>query len=225
MGMKQNLPQSTSGVAALTVIVAMAVAIALFTGFLALTNPPSSQAKQRDDQRRTDLGSIRQALESYAASHSGQYPATAPVASKYAELNYRQPQCFGCGLAEYENNAATGVPFTKDDWIPSLVADGYMTTLPLDPDTGQSDAGLCQAGAWPRGYVYVSDGQNYKLTAFCTPTTALNITQTAASPYCTGPEKLILKPEPDGVSALKPSVDPRSPSFHYAVYTPAWACK
>jgi type II secretory pathway pseudopilin PulG len=222
--MNRNLPP-TAGVAALTVIVVMAVIIAVFTGFLALSSPPSSQAQNRDEQRRTNLAAIQQALESYAANHNGLYPATTAVASKFAEFNYRQPQCFGCGLAEYENSAATGVPFTKDDWIPSLVADGYISTLPLDPETGRQDAGLCQSGAWPRGYIYASDGQNYKVTAFCTPSTDLNISDQAESPYCIGPDKLILKPAPDSQPALKPYVDPRAPSFHYSVYTPAWACK
>lgn len=221
---QDNLPHATAGFAMTYLLLTVAALIVMFTTGLAVINPPSQQVKDRDTQRQSDLAVLQHALDDYAANHNGLYPATAPSADQYVEFDNHQPQCFDCGLTQYEQNSTTGVPFTRDNWIPDLVDQGYLPTLPIDPQTGQSDAGLCQAAGWPRGYIYFSNGQNYKLTAFCTPVTGLNMISAQASPYCIGSSRQILQPNPNKKPALKPLVDPKQPNFHYAIYSPAWAC-
>jgi hypothetical protein len=127
-------------------------------------------------------------------------------------------------MSQYQQSGVTDVPFTKDNWIPELVDQGYLPTLPIDPQTGQQQAGLCQSPSWPRGYIYVSNGQDYKLYAFCTPMTGLNTTDGASSPYCVDADQHLL-PNPVNQVPLNNLVDPKQPSFHYAIYSPGWACK
>jgi type II secretory pathway pseudopilin PulG len=218
-----RLPASVAGFATIYVTVAAVAVILLITTGMALINPPSQQAKNLDKQRQSDLAVIQHALDEYAANHNGFYPATAP-SSGYLEYDNHQPQCFGCNLTEYQQNNATGVPYTRDNWIPDLVDQGYLPTLPIDPQTGQATAGLCRSGGWPRGYIYVSSGQNYKLITYCTPTTGLNTTIGQTSPYCIGANHQILQPNPNNQPALKTLVDPKQPAFHYAIYSPAWSC-
>lgn len=213
-----------SGFSISYIIVGVAGVVCLLTLSLALFNPPAKQAKTMDSQRKSDLVTVQRALEDYAASHSGLYPVTTSVATDYQEFANHQPQCYGCGLAEYSRNTTTDLPFTKDDWIPNLVDQGYLPTLPTDPQNGLSQAGLCGAADWPRGYVYVSNGQNYKLWDFCTATTGLNPEAPEQSPYCIGDNRRILQTKPTGQLPLNILVDPKQPGFHYAVYSAAWAC-
>lgn len=216
--------RSTAGFSICYVVLAVAAAICLITVSMALVSPPAKQAKTMDDQRKLDLATVQRALEDYAANHNGSYPITTATATNYLEFGNRQPQCYGCGLAEYARNANTDVPFTQDNWIPNLVDQGYLPKLPIDPQNGLSQAGLCGAKDWPRGYIYISNGQNYKLVAFCTPTTALNPEAPEQSPYCIGDNRRILQKNPAGQLPLNTLVDPKQPGFHYAVYSPAWAC-
>lgn len=222
--MPANSRPHQTGFAILYVVLVVAGVILLFTTALAVFSPQSRLAKTMDQQRQTDLNTFQHALEEYAANHNGQYPATTTSASQFSDINNHQPQCYNCGLAEYQQNIITDVPFTKDDWIPGLVEQGYLPTLPTDPQNGQTTAGLCSSADWPRGYIYFSDGQNYKLIDFCGPTSHLNFSVSQDSPYCVGENGRILIQDPSGNPALDKLVDPKQPGFHYAIYSPAWAC-
>jgi type II secretory pathway pseudopilin PulG len=214
--------QQSSGFALIHLVLLVTAAILLITSFATLVNPPGKAAQAMDNQRKYNLSLIKQALDSYAANHNGQYPAT-DNSSSFADFNNHQPQCFQCGIKEYQQSGLTDVPYNKDNWIPQLVDQGYLPTLPVDPQTGDDDTGLCLASGWPRGYIYYSDGTNYKLVDFCGPTTGLNLVAGHPSPYCVGDPKH-LQPQPVDQPALKDLVDPKQPSFNFAVYTPGWAC-
>ncbi len=213
------------GVISINTILVVSLAILAIVTLMILINPPGKQAQARDDQRRLDLAAIQQALERYAGNHNGQYPTTIQVSASYDTLDHYQPQCFQCGIDEYQHNNITGISFTRDNWIPELVDQGYLPNLPLDPQTGDQTAGLCAASGWPRGYIYVSNGQDYKVFDFCGPRSQLNFSVGAVSPYCVGPDRDVLLPNPNGQPRLAPLADPKQPSFHYAIYSPGWACK
>jgi type II secretory pathway pseudopilin PulG len=212
----------SNGFAIMYIVIGVAVSILLITTGVVLANSPAKQAQSLDNQRQLDLTVIQHALDEYAGNHNGQYPTTA-ISPDFAQFDNHQPQCFECGLADYQQNGVTDVPFTKDNWIPDLVDQGYLPTLPLDPQTGLAHAGLCQASGWPRGYIYFSNGQDYKLLAYCTPTSDLNVSAGPVSPYCVSADQHLL-PNPVGHPQLATMADPKQPSFHYAIYSPGWAC-
>lgn len=221
-----NAAHSTRhGFAVTYILLAVAGAIMLFSFGLVIFNPPARLAETLDTKRQTDLASIQHALEDYAANHGGFYPVTTPISNAYQDLDNHQPQCYQCGYKDYQQSVTTDVPYTKDNWIPDLVDQGYIATLPIDPQSGSHTAGLCGNTDWPRGYIYISNGQNYKLIDFCGPTTGLNTTVPQDSPYCVGENKQVLQANPANQPALLPMVDPKQPGFHYAIYSPAWACK
>jgi type II secretory pathway pseudopilin PulG len=216
------MPARSSGFAIIHVVLGMAITILVIVTGATVINSSAKQTQTLDARRKTDLELIQHALDEYAGNHNGQYPTTT-VSPDFNLLDNHQPQCYLCGLAQYQQSGVTDVPFTKDNWIPELVDQGYLLTLPIDPQTGQMHAGLCQSTGWPRGYIYFSNGQDYKLLAYCTPMTGLNTSATAPSPYCVDTDQHLL-PNPVGQVALATLVDPKQPSFHYAIYSPGWAC-
>jgi general secretion pathway protein G len=103
---------------------------------LVIPNLTSAPAKARDAQRKTDLSTLQKAIETYALDN-GSYPSTG--GSWYGvSANGGSKSLTGAG-----------------GYIPNL-APAYIKTLPLDPKPDYS--------GWS-GYLYRSDGTNYKLLA------------------------------------------------------------
>ena len=97
----------------------------------------------RDARRKADLEQIRSALELYK-SNNGVYPTTNDA-----------------WYAACTNEWAT----TRSDYVPNIVADGYIQKLPQDPRCGQN-FGVCKNPSWVC-YTYRSNGTDYKLVAAC----------------------------------------------------------
>ena len=107
----------------------------------------TAQKSARDVSRKQNLHAIQLALEQYYAAN-GSYPLSG-------------------GTWRGEPSAYGGY---KTDYIPGLVPT-YMRALPNDPRSGQSYP-PCNNGSIT-GYLYYSDGVNYKVMAYCTPEGAM----------------------------------------------------
>lgn len=98
-------------------------------------------ARSNDARRIADLTAVEKALEMYKLDH-GVYPSTD-----------------GKWVGDAE--AYGGKGYGAKGYIPGLVPD-YMQMLPRDPDKIYPDKN--------HGYLYRSDGTNYKFLAWNTPT-------------------------------------------------------
>ncbi len=93
-----------------------------------------------NNRRAQDLLNVQKALEMYFSDH-GNYPQVSGWSG--------DAQNYG------------GLGYDENCYIPGLVPD-YIEALPRDPDTTYPDGG--------RGYLYRSNGQDYKFLAHQTPT-------------------------------------------------------
>lgn len=211
---RPHLAQSSGFVLAEILLVISIVSI-LATVIIMAINPAARMAEAANSQRQNDLSAIRNALENYATANRGKYPST-----------NGEYWCQGCTYAGYE---AKGV----NNWIPLLVADGFIKRLPQDVRTNQGSACNPSPTNSYAGYVYYSpsppNNTDYKLFAFCTPPkSVLNADDDYPStPYCLNPssyDSSQFDPRPAGQPELKPFVDPVRPDYAYAIYTPGLAC-
>lgn len=97
-----------------------------------------TRAKSRDAIRKQELVELRKAIEMYYFDY-GYYPKA---------LSYTSSLNVGCGNT---------VGVQSSDWIPGL-APTYIQALPTDPY--YTDPTAC------KGYIYRSDGTDYKIMAF-----------------------------------------------------------
>lgn len=106
---------------------------------IVLSSVNGARARARDSKRRQDMVSLRTALELYRVSN-GSYPLPSPG---------------------WWGGASTGPcgPGNSTNYISGLVPN-YMSSLPVDP---------ANAPAPCTGYLYASDGLNYKLLVHVTP--------------------------------------------------------
>ena len=119
---------------------------------LTLASYNNSQSKARDAQRKTDLKDLQKALQQYYQDNS-QYPFTANV----------------CCLWYSSEPDETRVSNNGGDWIPGL-SPNYIVKLPRDPKGGPGGVNLHpDCPNWKRGYLYASNGTNYKLLSSCAP--------------------------------------------------------
>lgn len=125
-------------------LIELVVVITILTIIAGIALPQYSQfsAKAQDSRRVSDLVAVEKALDLYFTQF-GTYPTTG------GEWRGDAPSYGGHGYG------ATG-------YIPGLVPD-YIKELPRDPDPSRPTAG--------QGYLYRSDGVNYKFLAHQTPTT------------------------------------------------------
>jgi prepilin-type N-terminal cleavage/methylation domain-containing protein len=107
----------------------------------------------RNQQRKANLVQISKALELYYADHDG-YPNTGGAWSG-------QGSTFG-GHGDAD----------PDGWITGL-APAYMAKLPRDPLSTKPNPNnlisYCRTGGNLTGYIYRSDGVDYKVAADCLP--------------------------------------------------------
>lgn len=125
----------------LLVVIAIVSLLASFV----ITNLSSARPKAMNAKRRQDMHQIRVALEEYYSDHNG-YPLAGPIGNS----SWGGVSAGSCGSADGTTSGANA-------YVQGLIPN-YMTTLPVDPD----------GGADCTGYLYYSDGANYKLLALQT---------------------------------------------------------
>lgn len=185
-------------------LVTIAVMGAVATVAMIAINPAKRIAEANDTQIKTDISSIRNSLEAYAAANNSRYPVT--------------PTWWCENCTAY---AAKGA----NNWIPELVERGFIKRLPTSPLNGVPGYPGCTAGQ--AAYLYYSNGTDYKLIAHCMPTTELNIGEAnKGSNYCNTPpyDRSAFSDSSNPTTALKALVDPARPDYAYAVYSEGFTC-
>ncbi|MEI8270066.1 MAG: type II secretion system protein [bacterium] len=114
------------------------VSIISLLSSIVLTTLSGTRAKARDAVRKSDMLQIKTALDLYYSDH-GSYPL--PYPSWWSGVNT------GAGVCGSANGTTSGATA----YIPGLAP--YLPILPVDPIA----SGVCV------GYLYASDGNNYKL--------------------------------------------------------------
>lgn len=140
MNTAKNLPIK-SGFTLVEIIVVISIISLIAT--IGISSYSVLNRNARDARRKADLEQVRSALELYK-SNNGAYPTT--------------------GGAWY-GTCTAGWATVTSDYVPNIVADGYIQKLPQDPRNGQSFA-PCSSGA-DVCYTYKSDGTDYKLISHC----------------------------------------------------------
>jgi len=134
---------------------------------IAVTAMGSSQMAARNARRMGDMMQIAKALDLYY-NDFGAYPTTGGlliggIGTGYSERPY---------VDTLNASPTSCLDLATPSWIPGLTSCGYMAQLPRDPGTGKKNPNSKDSGCWNRannGYLYVSDGINYALLAYCTP--------------------------------------------------------
>lgn len=119
------------------------IAIIGLLASIVLANLTTTRAKARDAKRKEDLIQMRNALELYYTDHNS-YPLASPG-------NWGGVSTGPCGPGNGQTSGANA-------YIVGLVPT-YIAVLPTDP----SPPGSCN------GYIYNSDGTNYKFLVHNTP--------------------------------------------------------
>lgn len=207
---RQTTARPTAGFTLIELLTVIAIVGILASAVLVAINPSARIQASYDAQQKSEIGQIANALEAYATAHSGQYPSTSDV-----------KRCDNCGADDNPNTT-----YTATDWVPSLVDDKFIKQLPHSPFNGQNKyPSICPSGS-SYGYVYVSNGTDYKLMAYCTVIGGLNDTETSST-YCSDAsyDESHFTANPAGHTALKSMVDPRRPSYAYAIYSKGYTCR
>lgn len=216
-----------SGFGLIEILVAVVViAVLAGAGYLFVQNMNSQSDNTSNDNSSTESASMdHEDHESMMDGWQTFTSSTYDFSCKYPSTN-GEYWCQGCTYTGYE---AKGV----NNWIPLLVADGFIKRLPQDTRTNQGSACNPSPSNSYAGYVYYSpsppNNTDYKLFAFCTPPkSVLNADDDYPStPYCLNPssyDSSQFDPRPAGQPELKPFVDPVRPDYAYAIYTPGLAC-
>lgn len=142
------MKKNTSGFTLIELLVVIAIIGMLATVVLASLN--SARAKARNAVRFSDLAQVRTALNTYYID-KGSYPNTGgnwwTVCTNGG----------GGGLSVDDTGVSEDPDYTGliPGYIPGLVSGGYISRLPTDP-LG------CGTGGYYNGYIYRSDGTDYK---------------------------------------------------------------
>jgi general secretion pathway protein G len=119
---------------------------------VAMTSLSGARKKANDTKRIAELKQLQNALELYYANH-GSYPSTGSISTTLCD-----PGCVGM----------TSNSTTTANWIPNLVAEGYLSALPRDPSPKDRARNSSGHGAC---YMYASNGTYFILSAWATAET------------------------------------------------------
>lgn len=129
----------------------------------------SARVNARNAQRKANLVQLSKALELYYADY-GSFPSTGGLGWSVVS-----------GGGNYVVKESTGA----NGWIPNL-APAYIAVLPTDPNTNTVNLSNmrseCRTVASWNGYVYRSNGTDYKIFANCLPEGAMSLTDQFADP-------------------------------------------
>ena len=145
--MKKLRDKNKNGFTLIELLVVISIIGVLST--IAMTSLNAARAKARDVVRLSDITQMQTALELYYADH-GHYPSTGSITTTLCD-----PGCAG----------VNGNFTVTANWIPDLVAEGYITQLPVDPkpkDEARKTAGPGNC------YMYASNGTKFILSAWAT---------------------------------------------------------
>lgn len=142
--MNKHITSIKRGFTLIELLVVIAIIGLLSSVVLASLN--KARAKGRDSKKLQDLNQLRNALELYYAQNKA-YPITNASA-----LSTQLGNC------AFTATSFGGGYTTTADWIPGLVAAKFISKL---PETAGSYTGVPGAQSC---YVYVSDGNNYKIS-------------------------------------------------------------
>ncbi len=150
----------TNGFTLIELIIVIAVLGVLFTALLTTVNPLEQFKKSRDTQRKSSIGQIQRALESYYQDH-GQYPAS--------DNSYR--------IVSIVNSITTTLSW-GDTWQP------YMDVLPTDPKSPARKFAYYSpvASKGQSYYLFVSLERGASDPAVCN--NGVNCTSTPANNMC-----------------------------------------
>ena len=146
-------PHSSSLNRAFTLIeLLVVIAIIGLLSSIILVSLSSAKEKAKNAVRQSDLNTLRTTLELYANDHNGAYPSTLTSGTT--------PDIYGLNsCSNYQGGTITG----RTDWIPEVVTDSYIPTLPHDPDGLAANTATTDAGC-TNNYLYASDGTDYTLS-------------------------------------------------------------
>jgi len=149
---------------------------------LAVVATSSAGMNARNQKRKADMVQLSKALELYYSDY-GAYPSTGGSGDWRGACTYFNgfPDI---DPADYPSHTS---------WIPGLTKGGYVSALPHDPDTNRPREARCASITTQACYVYVSNGTDYKLLAYCTP---------------------------EGTIGSDSMADPVRGTYSYAVFTP-----
>jgi type II secretion system protein G len=136
------------GFTLIELLVVIAIIGTLSSVVLASLNTARSRA--RDAQRQSDIQNVHKALQLYWLDNNT-YPSTGGLSNVYMD-----PGC----------PAAFAPDQRLSQWVPDLVAGGYMSVLPRDPRGGRDTARNLQNVYVC--YMYASDGNSFLLSAWGT---------------------------------------------------------
>lgn len=163
--MKRN---GTAGFTLIELLVVIAIIGILSSVVLASLN--TARAKARNAVRFSDLTQVRTALEAYYID-KGVYPSTY---GSWRTVCTNGPG--GGGFTATDEISFSDDPDEPDNssaYIPWLVSGGYISRLPTDPSG-------CRTGGYYNGYIYRSDGVDYK---FMTDASAEGTACPAGKPF------------------------------------------
>jgi prepilin-type N-terminal cleavage/methylation domain-containing protein len=159
----------------------VAIAILIIVSAIITQTLPFILSEVRDNRRIDALTTMQRVIELYRAD-TGVYPpfggSSPPPAGGYAYATVSDG--FATGLSNVTLQAPTAA------YIPNVMPT-YYEQLPQDPLPGLStdQSGFC--GGDSRNYVYISDGNNYKLIFNCADETGIDSTdQFADEGNCLG---------------------------------------
>lgn len=121
------------GFTLIELLVVIAIIGVLSSVVLASLN--TARSKARDAQRFANLRQVQAALELYATSNNGQYPNSGP---------------------NWSSTCQAWTQTTQNNAVPGLVAGGFMSQLPLDPEvSGNTCCYLYYTGNGTADYKYM----------------------------------------------------------------------
>ncbi|OGH23648.1 MAG: hypothetical protein A2958_02645 [Candidatus Levybacteria bacterium RIFCSPLOWO2_01_FULL_38_13] len=139
------------GFTLIELLIVIAVLGVLAAMVLVVVNPGKRMAQTRDAQRKTQLSQVKRALEAYMAVN-GNYPLTGV-----------NNEVFGDAV-DYGNMGYEG----PNGYIPNL-APNHIKRLPQDPRLHTPGSKNNNCNSDHAGFLYKSDGVEYKIILHCTP--------------------------------------------------------